>query len=519
MTFGDKIIELNMESMQKPIPERKSVKRLFMNWSKKLIFLFIPICLSFFFLVQQFIFSPVAHAKNIYVIPVSGTVDPGMAAYMERALSPEETSEKDVLYILEIDTFGGRVDAALNIVDTLLNTPQGKTIAYVSGKAISAGALIALASSQLFMKHHTTIGDCAPITYSSEGPQILGEKFQSPLRAKFRALAIRNGYPETLSEAMVTPEMEVYEVIIKGERKFLEKREFENLSEQQKKSITSKRTIVAEGQLLTMNDTEAHQLGFSQASVSDLDELLKRMGLEDANVIRIEETWSESLVRFIGHIAPILMLIGLAALYTELQAPGFGLPGILGILLLALVFLNQYLVGLAHHTELLIIALGIVFLGVEIFVLPGFGIAGIAGIACIIVGLILSLQGFVIPDPSLPWEKELFVKNISKVLGAFIGAFLLGIFMLKYVFPTFSKKAEGPYLMATLEGFHADSEQTSRVKVGDKGVALTFLRPSGKAQINEDVFDVITDGAFLEKGTPVFISRIKGNTIIVSAAK
>jgi membrane-bound serine protease (ClpP class) len=304
-----------------------------------------------------------------------------------------------------------------------------------------------------------------------------------------------------------------------GEKKYLEKKEFEDLSEEQKKSVTSKKTVVAEGQLLTMDDTEAHQLGFSQMSVSDIDELLRKMNLENATVVRVEETWSESLVRFIGHIAPILMLLGLAALYTEIQAPGFGLPGILGILLLALVFLNQYLVGLAHHTELLIIALGIVFLGVEIFVLPGFGIAGIAGIACVIVGLILSLQGFVLPDPSLPWEKELFVKNISKVLGSFIGAFLLGIFMLKYLFPKFSKTSDGPYLMTTLEGVHADSEQTVRVKAGDSGVALTFLRPSGKAQINEDVFDVITEGAFLEKGTPVFISRIKGNTIIVSARK
>jgi membrane-bound serine protease (ClpP class) len=490
-----------------------------MNWSIRSKKIYTAIFISIFFIAEHWGFCGDVQAKTVYIIPVSGTVDPGMAAYLERVLSQENDQGEDVMYILEIDTFGGRVDAALNIVDTLLDVPPGKTIAYVSGKAISAGALIALASSQLVMKHHTTIGDCAPITYSSEGPQILGEKFQSPLRAKFRALARRNGYPETLAEAMVTEEMEVYEVIINGEKQYLEKKEFEDLTEKQKKSVTSKKTVVGKGQLLTMDDTEAYQLGFSQMSVSDIDELLKKMELQDAKVVRMSETWSESLVRFIGHIAPILMLIGLAALYTEIQAPGFGVPGILGILLLALVFLNQYLVGLAHHTELLIIALGIVFLGVEVFVLPGFGIAGIAGIACIIVGLILSLQGFVLPDPSLPWEKELFIKNISKVLGSFIGAFLLGVFMLKYLFPRFSKSSEGPYLMATLEGFHADSEQTARVRVGESGVALTFLRPSGKAQINEDVFDVITEGAFLEKGTPVVISKIKGNIIIVSARK
>ncbi|MFO8085953.1 MAG: NfeD family protein [Desulfobacterales bacterium] len=477
------------------------------------------IWVSFFIITVQAMLYDDSWAKTVYVIPVTGTVDPGMAAYIERAISSANTPENDVLLVLELDTFGGRVDSALNIVDLLLDVPKEKTVAYVSNKAISAGALVALACGTLVMKHHTTIGDCAPISYSSEGPQMLGEKFQSPLRAKFRSLARRNGYPEILAESMVTAEMEVYEVVINDEKKYLEKKEFEDLSEDEKKSVTSKRTIISEGQLLTMDDTEAFELGFSQKSVSDIQHLFEFLDLEDSEVIRVEEMWSESLVRMIGSIAPILMLIGLAALYTEIQAPGFGLPGIIGILLLALVFLNQYLVGLAHYTEFLFIALGIVFIGVELFVLPGFGFAGIAGITCIIIGLILSFQGFVLPDPSLPWEKSLFVKNITRVLGSFIGAFLLGLFMIRYILPKFSKPSRGPYLMATLEGFYAGSEQTAKAKLGDTGVALTFLRPSGKAQINEEVFDVVSDGEFIEKETPVVISGIRGNTIIVSVRK
>lgn len=472
-----------------------------------------------FIILVQAMFSHTAWAKTVYVIPVKGTVDPGMAAYIERAVSEGNISGTETLFVLDLDTFGGRVDSALTIVDTLLEVPKEKTIAYVSNKAISAGALIALACGKLIMKNHTTIGDCAPIIYSSEGPQMLGEKFQSPLRAKFRSLARRNGYPETLAESMVTAEMEVYEIIINNEKRFMEQKEFEDFSEEDKKAVTAKRTIVSKGQLLTMDDTEAYELGFSQSSVSDFDQLLEFLDLQDAQVIWLEETWSESMVRLIGAIAPILMLIGLAALYTEIQAPGFGMPGILGILLLALVFFNQYLAGLAHYTEFLIIALGIVFLGVELFVIPGFGFAGIAGIACIMIGLILSLQGFVLPDPSLPWEKALFIKNIIKVLGSFIGAFILGLFVIRYVLPGFSKPSRGPFLMATLEGSHAESEQTVRAKVGESGIALTFLRPSGKAQINEEVFDVITQGEFIEKGTPVYISGIKGNIIIVSTRK
>ncbi|MBD3393885.1 MAG: serine protease, partial [Chitinivibrionales bacterium] len=148
--------------------------------------------------------------KTVFVVPVTGNVDPGMAAFIARG-AREASTEADALLVIEMDTFGGRVDAALQIVDTLLNTPV-ETVAFVKTKAISAGALIALSCRRLVMKHTTTIGDCAPIALSNEGPRMLGEKFQSPLRAKFRTIARRNGYPETLAESMVTADMQVHKV-------------------------------------------------------------------------------------------------------------------------------------------------------------------------------------------------------------------------------------------------------------------------------------------------------------------
>jgi membrane-bound serine protease (ClpP class) len=148
---------------------------------------------------------------KVYVIPIAGEVGPGLASFLERAIRDSDNVPENI-YVLEMDTFGGRVDSALQIVDLLINVPKAKTIAFVKTKAISAGALIALACRELVMRPNTTLGDCAPITYSSEGVQVMGEKFQSPLRAKFRTLARRNGYPPTLAEAMVTAEMEVYRV-------------------------------------------------------------------------------------------------------------------------------------------------------------------------------------------------------------------------------------------------------------------------------------------------------------------
>ena len=273
---------------------------------------------------------------------------------------------------------------------------------------------------------------------------------------------------------------------------------------------------MAEGELLTMDAAEALELGFSRMSVDTIDEMLQRMEIKNYELIRIEESWSETFVRLIGGITPYLLMIGLAALYMEIKAPGFGVPGIIGIICLALVFLNQYIVGLADYTELLLLILGIILLGFELFVIPGFGIAGIAGLLFIAAGAILALQDFVIPDPSFPWQAELLVKNTLHVLGAFFMAIILAFLGLRYILPRLSLVIQGPYLDTTLKDSHADSVEAGGANVGDLGIAMTFLRPSGKVKIKTEIFDVITEGEFMQKGTPVKISEIKGNRIIVS---
>jgi len=458
--------------------------------------------------------SPAAK-QVVYVISASGEVDPGMAAFIDRAVQ-DISSDPDAIVVANIDTFGGRVDSALEIVDTFLKIPEKQSIAFVEKKAISAGALIALSCGDLVMKPATTIGDCAPISYSQEGPEMLGEKFQSPIRAKFRALAERNGYPVKLAEAMVSLDKEIYEVVIDGKKVLMDASDYADLTDGEKKKITSKKTIVEKGELLTMHAEEAVDLGFSSMTANSIDDMLGQMGVENYEVIRIEQSWSESMVRLIGRIAPILMMIGLAALYMEMKAPGFGVPGIIGIVCLAIVFLNQYMVGLADYTELLIIVFGLVLMGIEVFVLPGFGIAGIAGVVCLAAGLILSLQGFVLPDPSVPWEADLLMHNIAVVLAAYIFAFMFTLFFMRYILPRFSIGTKGPYLMTNLKDAHADSIETAKIKTGDRGVARTYLRPSGKADINDDLFDVVSESEFIEKGTSIVVSSIKGNRIIVS---
>jgi membrane-bound serine protease (ClpP class) len=264
-----------------------------------------------------------------------------------------------------------------------------------------------------------------------------------------------------------------------------------------------------------MDAIEAERLGFSKMTVASVGEMLDRMELGYQEVIPIEQSWSETFFRFITKISSILMVIGLAALYTEIKSPGFGLPGALGIACLGLVFAGQYLVGLADHTEFLLITLGMVFFAVEIFVLPGFGISGIVGLILIGTGMVLALQDFVIPDPELPWQGKLLMANLIQVLASFLVGLFLALGTVRYLLPRVSRVFEGPYLEATLKDSHADSMEIQRAKAGERGVAISSLRPSGKVEIDGELFDAVSQGEFIEQGSLIHVLMIKGNRLIV----
>ena len=484
------------------------------NAGQKRIDLLLLLILAIFFLNPA---PATAVDKTIHVIPVTGTVEPGMAAFIKRSVDEILSTDPDALIVFNLDSFGGRVDAALEIVETLLSIPMGQSISFVEKRAISAGALIALAGNVLVMKENTLIGDCAPIIQTSEGQKEMGEKTQTVLRAQFRTLAKKNSYPEVLAEAMVTKSMEVYQVTLDEETVYMDKIRFNDLTEQEKARITQKNTVVAEGELLTMDDVEARNLGFSRASVTDLDQALAHLGYENYTLAYMTESWSESLVRFLQPLLPILMLVGIGALYTEIKAPGFGIFGIIGIVCLGLVFLNQYLVGLADYTELLLLLIGTLLVAVEVLVLPGFGMAGIAGILVLAAGLVLSFQGFVVPDPKMPWEGRLLIRNLAMVLGTFLGAMIFSLFMLRYILPGLSRLIKGPYLEATLGEALVGSDESRFVAVGQSGMAATALRPSGKVRIGPRRIDAITRGEFLDPGTPVTVDALEQNRVVVKA--
>ncbi len=455
--------------------------------------------------------------KKAVIIPVENEIDPGLTTFLKRAIADAELQKPDYI-IFKINTFGGRLDAAFEIVELITSVKSCSTIAYVEQKAISAGALISLACNRIAMGKSTTIGDCAPIIQGQEGIVMAGEKIESPLRAKFRNLAERNSYPILLAQAMVSKDMEIIEVHHQGQLKLYTQKEWEHFTDDEKKAFDSSRTLVSEGELLTLTDTEAKELGFSVGSFESLDDYLKSKDLDVEQ--RIAATWSESLVRTIGKFAPMLMLIGFGALYMEFKTPGFGLFGSIGIICLLIVFGSKYAAGLADYTEALILGLGVLCLVIEMFVMPGTLIFGGLGLMLIVASMILSFQSFTLPDPELPWQGKLFLKNIGYVLGVALGGLLFPIFGAKFILPRFS----GNYKLITTETL-AGAKSASvmdghpSLEIGQKGTAKTTMRPFGKILVGDEVYEAQCESGFIEAGTSVEISLATPSKIMVRASR
>jgi membrane-bound serine protease (ClpP class) len=446
-------------------------------------------------------------------ITLEGDVDPGMSDYVRRAIA-EATSKKPDLIVFEINTFGGRLDAAFEIVDTItaLKIP---TISLVQKKAISAGALIALSSDKLYMLPSTTIGDCAPIVQSSDGqPQIVGEKIQSPLRAKFRNLAERNGYPRLLSEAFVSPDLGVIELSNKDTVIYVNTIEYGDMSEEEQKKW-SRKTLVRAGELLTMTNEEAQYLKFSRGTPENIEEFKKELGI--AKTIIIEISWAEKLTRFIGAISGILMVLGFGLLYMEFKTPGFGAFGIIGVTLIAIVFLGQYASSLHDKLPLILLCLGVAFMLLEIFVLPGLMICGALGIVCFIAALAMSFDISSLPAfaPEFGFLSNWQYGFLYIMLCA-VFALSLPILTSKYLLPILPD-ALTPINKADLSTAHSPVEEfVEEIKKGDIGIALTDLRPSGHAKFGDKMFDAQSRSDFIVAGAEIKVEYVEAGKVWVT---
>ncbi|SMB90945.1 membrane-bound serine protease (ClpP class) [Desulfonispora thiosulfatigenes DSM 11270] len=403
---------------------------------------------------------------KVMVVPIDSTVEKGLSSFVQRAFIKAE-SEKVKMVILEINTPGGRIDAARDI-ERIISNSKLPTTALIKDRAISAGSLIALACDTIAMQPGSTIGD-AELYIGSERA---GEKQLSDWREKLASTAEAKGRNPEIAAAFADRDIE-----IPG--------------------------VTAKGKLLTLTPKKAVELGISDYLVKDRDELLEVLNLEKTLVISTEPTMGENLARFATDpmIAPILLTIGIAGLAIELITVGFGVFGVIGLASMSLFFGGHLLAGFSGWGAIFLFLVGLILLVIEIFV-PGFGVFGIGGIASLIGSVVMVSQSL--------------EAALTSLTIAIIGSIVLILVSLKFLTRrNIWKKIVLENKLSNEEGYSASSQELKEL-LNEEGKALTDLRPSGTAILNNGMrVDVVTYGDYILKDEKVKIIKVEGNRVVV----
>jgi len=416
---------------------------------------------------------------SVYVLEIEEMIDNGLATYTQRGVEVA-TKNKAAGLLIHLDTFGGLVDAADKIRKLLLDAPM-PVVVFIDKNAASAGALISLAADSIYMAPGSSIG-AATVVEGGSGKKA-SEKMQSYMRGLMRSTAEANGRNPMLAEAMVDESIEI-ENIISGDK------------------------------LLTLSDTEAVKYKMANATVSSLDEALERAGWSGFEQVHISQQWEESLLRFLSNpiISSILMLMMMGGLYFELQSPGFGFGGIASAVAALAFFSPLYIMGLAESWEIVLFFIGVVLIVVEIFFIPGFGIPGILGTMLLIFSLGATLIGNIGLDfPSIEAISEaIWTLSITLILGVVMMYSLskylpANPYFNRLVLDTSSERDLG-YVSAT----------PAHKLVGTTGTAITALRPSGVVKVKGKRLDVVSDGGFIDAGEQVRVESAASNRVVVT---
>lgn len=405
-------------------------------------------------------------ALDVWEIRFSGEVSPSQAQWLADAYTEAENNQADAVYLI-INTLGGRVDSALEMSRTISSMD---TIVLVDGGAISAGALMALSGSEMYMTNGSTIGGAEP----QVGGERADEKTVSVWSAELASQAEKNGRDPVIARAMADDS-----IVIEG--------------------------LVEEGKLLTLTAEEALKNGMTDGLYrSDLDLQLDK----ELNIIG---STGKSTLNYVtdfltsAAVSTILLMIGIAGILIELFTPGFGIPGGIGIGALALYFGGGLLAGISGWEAVLLFIIGLALLLVEVFIIPGFGIAGVLGLAALFGSIFLST-----PDPATA---------IRSLVIAIIGAAILIFVVFRF---TPGRKVFSRLVLnmeETPDKGYVAAKPGLKDLMGSTGIAKTTLRPAGTAEFNDVLVDVVTSGEFIREGSQLVVTNVEGMRVIVKEVK
>ncbi|PIE22737.1 MAG: hypothetical protein CSA62_11140 [Planctomycetota bacterium] len=466
------------------------------------------------------------------LIPIEGTIDARVAALLKRGLD-EARSRGASRVILAIDTPGGQLDVTQEIVSMLAQLRSSKaksgnghvdTVAWIRSQGLSAGALISLSCTRIFMSSGATIGAATPILVDALDQVSDAErKVISAVRADARQIAQHRGKRvQLIAEAMVDPRLVLRELRYRDETGLLKtelvtEEELDRLRGTKGIEIVHNLKVGGAGDPpLTVGAEEALRIGLSEGVAESVDELVRELGIEASELERIEQSWSEELADFLYEIRIFLLIGGVIALLLALQIPGTGFPEVLAGLCFVFFFIGNYLVGFAEWTEIILFVMGVALVLVEAFVIPGTIVAGLAGIAAILVSVFLALQPFAMPNGV--FEERILEENLWSLIGVIVSVTVLGALASRFLprLPIFRGLLLSPDGdAASLENSGTEEEERMPL-LGRSGRAQTDLRPSGKVEIDAEPYDVVSDAGFVAKGQAVRVIVVEGNRVVVT---
>lgn len=416
----------------------------------------------------------------MYYANIEGDIDLGLAPYIKRVVKEAELNFASAI-IFRINTFGGRVDAATQIKDAILNS-KIKTIAFIDKRAISAGALIALSCEKIVMVPGASMGASTVVDQTG---QKQSEKYQSYMRSEMRATAEKNGRRTDIAQAMVDETIVIPDI----------------------KDDSTK--------LVTLTSEEALKYKMADTILTNVEQVKEFFGLQNAELVTLDSNWAEDFVRFVNNpiISSLLIMLGLIGLYTEIKTPGWGIAGTVGVISLAIFFGAGYILELASIIEILMFVIGVILLIIEIFVIPGFGIFGILGIILMVSSLFL---GLISDFEMIDWS--LISVAIIQLGLTFLFTFIVIFLLLKFLPKTdMWGKLILQEQVAAKSGYAAKPD--FQHLIGVEGVAFTDLRPSGTALINGNRIDVVTEGDFIKNGSRIVVKSVEGSKVVVEIIK
>jgi len=440
-------------------------------------------CLLYYIFCISVLYSDV-----VYRVPIEGTIDLGLPPFIQRTLEDAESNEATAV-IFDINTFGGRVDAATQIKDAILGADI-LTIAFINRRAISAGALISLSCEKIYMPGGGLIGAATAVDMTGKKGS---EKVISFMREEMASTAEKRGRSKEIARGMVDEELTFTHLVIGGDSIKVD-------------DIEGRK----DGKLISLTTEQALKYKIADGTAENMEALLDSLGYSSVQTIETTENWSEAIVRFLTNpvVASLLTTFGFLGILFELQSPGWGIPGFVGLACLILSLSASYIAQLATMSDMLFVLTGLALILLEVLVIPGFGIAGLGGIGLMIYGLYLLLL------PDIPVGEEVLGQAMDGFLIGLVGAVIGLVLLVKLMIKTkFWEQLTAPDTQKKEDGYSNTLGWESLQ--GETGIADTDLHPSGWVRVKDQRIFVVSEGEFIEEGKEIKILSVDGNRVLV----